>query len=120
MADPLEASSFIQALRRFICRRGPIREIRCNRGTNFICAEAELKRAVEKMDDQKIKAELLKVNINWVKNPASASTSAAFGKIRSIRGIVNSLIREHCNRLDEESLKTFLKQKSTQSTVDFG
>ena len=44
---------------RFICRRGPVREMLCYRGTNFIGAEAELKKAIEEIDDQKIKAELL-------------------------------------------------------------
>ena len=64
MADSLETDSFINALRRFICRRGSVREIRCDRGTNFIGAEAELKKAIEEMDDQEIKAELLKENID--------------------------------------------------------
>ena len=45
VADSLETYSFIQALRRFISRRGPVREIRCDRGTNFIGAEAELKKS---------------------------------------------------------------------------
>ena len=73
LADSFETDSFINALRRFICRRGSVREIRCDRGTNFIGAEAELKKAIEEMDDQEIKAELLKESIDWIKNPASAS-----------------------------------------------
>ena len=102
----MEPDSFINALSRFICRRGPVREMRCDRGTNFIGAEAELKKAIEEMDDQKIKAELLKESVDWIKNPASASN---FGGVweRQIRSIRN-VIREHGNRLDEESLRTFL------------
>ena len=73
VADSLETDSFINALRRFICRRGSVREIRFDRGTNFTGAEAELKKAIEEMDDQEIKAELLKENIDWIKNPACAS-----------------------------------------------
>ena len=73
VADSLETDSLINALRRFICRQGSVREIRCNRGTNFIGAEAELKKATKEMDDQEIKAELLKENIDWIKNPACAS-----------------------------------------------
>ena len=64
VTDSLEAASFINALRRFVCRRGPVREIRRDRGTNFIGAETEIKRAIEKMDDRKIKAELVKDNID--------------------------------------------------------
>ena len=59
VADSLETDSFIQSLRRFICRRGPVREIRCDRGTNFNGAEAELKKAIDEIDDDKVKAELL-------------------------------------------------------------
>ena len=110
VADSLETDSFINALRRFICRRGSVREIRCDRGTNFIGAEAELKKAIEEMDDQEIKAELLKENIDWIKNPACASNFGGVWErqIRSIRSVMNGLIREHGSRLDEESLKTFL------------
>ena len=110
VADSLETDSFINALRRFICRRGSVREIRCDRGTNFIGAEAELKKAIEEMDDQEIKAELLKENIDWIKNSACASNFGGVWErqIRSIRSVMNGLIREHGSRLDEELLRTFL------------
>ena len=118
VADSLETDSFIQALRRFICRRGPVREIRCDRGTNFIGAEAELKKAIDEIDDQKVKAELLKAKIDWIKNPASASNFGGVWErqIRSIRNVMSGLIREHGNRLDEESLRTFLCE--AESTIN--
>ena len=114
VAGSLETDSFIQALRRFICRRGPVREIRCDRGTNFIGAEAELKKAIDEIDDQKVKAEP-KQNL---KNPASASNFGGVWErqIRSIRNVMSGLIREHGNRLDEESLRTFLCE--AESTVN--
>ena len=118
VADSLETDSFIQALRRFICRRGPVREIRCDRGTNFVGAEAELKKAIDEIDDQKVKAELLKAKIDWIKNPASASNFGGVWErqIRSIRNVMSGLIREHGNRLDEESLRTFLCE--AESTIN--
>ena len=105
-------------MRRFICRRGPVREIRCDRGTNFIGAEAELKNAIDEIDDQKVKAELLKAKIDWIKNPASASNFGGVWErqIRSIRNVMSGLIREHGNRLDEESLRTFLCE--AESTIN--
>ena len=36
VADTLDTSSFINAVRRFIAIRGPIRQLRCDRGTNFV------------------------------------------------------------------------------------
>ena len=72
VADSLETDAFINALRGIACRRGPVREIRCDRGTNFIGAETELKKTIEEIDDEKMKAELLKANIDWIKSPARA------------------------------------------------
>ena len=69
----METDSFLQALRRVIARRGPIRELRSDQETNFIGAENELKRALQEMDDEKMKAELLKHNIDWIRNPVTAS-----------------------------------------------
>ena len=110
VADTMETDSFIQALRRFICRKGPVREIRCDRGTNFIGAENELKRAIEEIDDEKVKTELLKDNIDWIKNPASASNFGGVWErqIRSIRNVMNALMKEHGTQMDEEILRTFL------------
>ena len=73
VAHSMETDSFLQALRRVIARRGPIRELRSDQGTNFVGVENELKSALQEMDDEKIKAELLKHNIDWVRNPATAS-----------------------------------------------
>lgn len=64
VSDSLEADWFINALRHFFCRRGPVREFGYDKGTNFTGAETEPKEAIEEMEDQKIKAELLKANIN--------------------------------------------------------
>ena len=118
VTDSLETDSFIQALRRFICIRGPVREIRCDRGTNFIGAETELKKAIDKIDDQKVKAELLKAKIDWIKNPASASNFGGVWErqIRSIRNVMSGLIKKHGNRLAEESLRTFLCE--AESTIN--
>ena len=45
-----------------------------------------------------------------MKNPASASNFGGVWErqIRSIRNVMSGLIREHGDRLDEESLRTFL------------
>ena len=43
VAYSLDTDSFINALRRFIARRGKPKEIRSDNGTNFTSAESELK-----------------------------------------------------------------------------
>ncbi|XP_044180110.1 uncharacterized protein LOC114947014 [Acropora millepora] len=83
---------------------GSVREIRCDRGTNFIGAEAELKKAIEEMDDQKIKAELLKEKSIGLRIQHVLATSGGVWErqIRSIRSVMNGLIREHGSRLDDD------------------
>ena len=110
IAHSMETDSFLQALRRFICRRGSVRELRSDRGSNFIGAERELKEALKEMDDDKIKAELLKEGVDWIRNPASASNFGGVWErqIRSIRNVMNALLLEHCSSLDDESLRTFM------------
>jgi len=99
-----DSNSFINALRRFICRRRSVKEIRCGFG-----AEAEPRRAVKEIDDKDIKAKLLEAKIDWIKKPASASNFCGVWErqSRSIRNIMNGLIKEHGSRLDSESLRTF-------------
>ena len=60
VAHSMETDSFLQALRHFICRRGPIRELCRDQGSDFVGAEV----ALQEMDDEKIKAEQLKENID--------------------------------------------------------
>ena len=72
----LSADSFINALRRFISRRGAVRSIHSDNGTNFVGAESEMKRGLEEMDHKKVKDFLLKEQCNyilWKKNPPRAS-----------------------------------------------
>ncbi|KAK3749645.1 hypothetical protein QZH41_014860, partial [Actinostola sp. cb2023] len=58
-ANSLDTSSFINALRRFLARRGPVRQIRCDQGTNFVGARNELKAALTEMDEIRVSEYLL-------------------------------------------------------------
>ena len=62
----METDSFIQALRRFIARRGNIRQIRCDNGTNLIGAKSELQRSLSQMDEDKISHFLQNDGTDWV------------------------------------------------------
>jgi len=64
VAHSIETHLFLQALQCFTCRGGPIRELCSDQSTNFVGAENKLKAALQEMDDEKIKAELLKENID--------------------------------------------------------
>ncbi|KAL2083669.1 hypothetical protein ACEWY4_021442 [Coilia grayii] len=54
VATSLDTDSFINALRRFVARRGQVQELRSDNGTNFVGAERELKRAIEEWNQERI------------------------------------------------------------------
>ena len=58
-------------------------------------------------DDERIKAELLKHNIDWIRNPAMASNfgGAWERQIRSVRNIMAALMKQQGHSLDDESLQ---------------
>ena len=47
VSETLGTDSFLNAYRRFVCRRGAIRQLRCDCGTNFVGASAELQKCLE-------------------------------------------------------------------------
>ena len=73
-------------------------------------ADNELERALQEMDDDQIKGELLKDDIDWVRNPATASNFGGVWErqILSVRNIMVALMREHSHSLDNEALRTLM------------
>ena len=63
----LDTDTFIQVLRQIIARRGIIRTIYSDNGSNFIGADNELKRAFEEMDNEKIKHSCKNFGRDWIK-----------------------------------------------------
>ena len=102
VANSLSTDSFIHALRRFISRRGPVRTMRSDNGTNFVGAERELREEMEKMNHDAVHGAILLRGIDWSFNPPGASN---FGgswecQIRSIRKILGAILSQQC--LDDE------------------
>ncbi|KAK0142198.1 hypothetical protein N1851_020135 [Merluccius polli] len=107
MATSLETDSFIHALRRFIARRGQVKEMRSDNGTNFVGADRELRKAIKEWNTSQIENSLLQRDIKWIFNPPSRSHHGGVWEriIRSIRKIMVATLREQS--LDEEGLQTF-------------
>ena len=61
-ANSMDTSSFLYAYRRFLGRRGPVRQLRCDQGTNFVGAKAELK----KYWTNNVRQELMKDKCDWI------------------------------------------------------
>lgn len=108
MAASLDTDSFIHALRRFIARRGQIKTLRSDNGTNFIGAERELKRAIAEWNVSKIEDHLKQQGIQWMFNPPSGPHHGGVWErlIKSVKKILNVTLR--LQTLDEESLHTLL------------
>lgn len=87
VAYSLDTDSCIHALRRFICRRGQVKQVRSDNGTNLVGARAELKKALMSMDKGKIQDALLPDGIEWRFNPPAASHHVGVWErlIRSVR-----------------------------------
>ncbi|PFX12233.1 hypothetical protein AWC38_SpisGene23847 [Stylophora pistillata] len=59
LVQSMSTSDFLLCLRRFINRRGEVIELRCDRGSNFVGAERELREAFKSWNQQQIHRELL-------------------------------------------------------------
>ena len=102
----MDTDSFVNALQRFICRRGQVRTIRSDNGTNFIGANRELKAAVDRWNSRKIDDFLRQRSIQWKFNPPAASHMGGVWErqIRTVRKVLNSVMQEQS--LDQETLST--------------
>ena len=111
----MDTDSFIQALRRFIARRGNIRILRCDNGSNFVGAQRELAKAFQEMDHQKIQHFLENLGsdyITWHRNPPAASHMGGVWErqICSARNILMALMVTHGRGLNDESLRTLFAE----------
>ena len=62
----MDTDSFIMALRRFIARRGAVRSIRSDNGTNFAGAANELQKAMKEINYERIKEHLQQNGADWI------------------------------------------------------
>ncbi|XP_030854473.1 uncharacterized protein LOC115929512 [Strongylocentrotus purpuratus] len=107
-AESLSTDSCIAAIRRFIARRGTVKEMRSDNGTNLIGAQRELKREIENWNQAQISDAMLQRNIQWTFNPPGGSHHGGVWErqIRTVRQVLFNLVRQQ--RLDDEGLQTFL------------
>ena len=112
ISHSLSTDSFINALRRFVCRRGPVRQLRSDQGTNFVGAKGELKDALSELDHEKITSEMLKNHCDWVVFKMNVPSASHMGgswerQIRTVRNVLSVMMASNGAQLDDESLTTF-------------
>ena len=101
----LDVSSFLNALERFICRRGKPEIIRSDNATNFVAGQKELKAAIADWNSRKIEEFLRQKCILWKFNPPAASHMGGVWE-RSVRNVLRFVLKEQT--LDDESLATVM------------
>ena len=106
VAHSLDKDSFINALRRFIARRGQPLLARSDNGGNFVKGEKELREAVREWNQLKIHEFLLAKGIKWTFNPLAGSHHGGVWErcIRTVRKVMAALVKEQT--LDDEGLLT--------------
>jgi hypothetical protein len=106
IARTLDTNSFIMALRRFISRRGQVKEIRSDNGTNLVGGEKELRLVIKDWNQEQIHNFLVQKEIKWIFNPPTASHYGGIWErcIRTVRKVLKALMKEQI--VDEESLTT--------------
>lgn len=108
VAYSLDMDSCINAIRRFVCRRGPISHLRSDNGTNFVGAKKELREALAALNHSKIQSAFLEDGMQWSFNPPTASHHGGAWEriIRMIRQILTSVL--HQQTLNDEGFHTVL------------
>ncbi|XP_070184610.1 uncharacterized protein [Littorina saxatilis] len=108
--DDLSADALINGLRNVIAIRGPIRTLRCDRGTNFVGASRELREAWNSIEKEELKKRLEDRQCEWIFNTPKASHMGGVWErqIGTVRRILNGLMRKYPSRLSTSTLRTFL------------
>ncbi|XP_061829090.1 uncharacterized protein [Nerophis lumbriciformis] len=110
--ESLDTSSFINALRRFLAVRGPVKLIRSDRGTNFVSACKELKIS-SNIINASVEKYLLDQGCEWKFNAPHASHMGGSWErmIGVARRILDSMFLQlGASRLTHEALTTLMAE----------
>ena len=113
VANSLSTDLFLNAYRRFVACRGPLRQLRSDQGSNFVGAMNELNQAISEFGHEQIRQELLKTNCDWVdfrmNFPHSSHMGGAWERqICTVRNVFASLLSHHETQLDGKTLQNFM------------
>ena len=113
VTSSLDTDSFINAFRRFVCRRGPVRQLRCDQGSNFVGGKNEWEKAYDEMDKAVLEQEFLKHNCDMVSFKFNVPHASHMGGswerlIRSARAALTSLLSSSGHQLNDDSLHTLI------------
>ena len=113
--NSMDTDSFICALRRFMYRRGSVRQLRSDRGTNFVGAKGELTQAWNDMNQNQIHNFLLTKDCDWIQFEMNVPHASHMGgvwerQIKSVRSVISALMADLGDQLDDETLRTLFTE----------
>ncbi|XP_003724582.2 uncharacterized protein LOC100890015 [Strongylocentrotus purpuratus] len=96
VASSLDTSSAIDAIRRFVSRRGSVKTMYSDNGTNLVGACSALKQALQEWSQEQIMNFCCNRGIQWNFNPPAASHFGGVWErqIRTIRKILHAILHE--------------------------
>lgn len=108
VAYTLDTDSCINAVRRFICRRGPVSSFLSDNGTNFVGANRELKESLNALNHAKIQGVLIQDGVTWNFNtPAAPHQGGVWERlVGMVKRVLSSVLKQQT--LDDEGLQTIL------------
>ena len=113
-ACELSTDCFISTLRRFKAIRGPTRLLRCDKGTNFVGMLSEFERAAGQINDDAVRAYLVKEGCDFEVKFTAATASHQGGAwerlIGQVKRVLLGISKQHPDVLTDELLRTFLAE----------
>ena len=97
VVNSMDKDDFVMRLRRLINRRGGVKEIRCDNGSNFVGAQRELKESLEKWHQGRIESELIQYGCKWISQPPTASSTSGVRErlVRSAKTVLKTILGGH-------------------------
>lgn len=96
VVNSMDTDDFIMCLS-FINRRGEVKEIRCNNGSNFVGVQRELKESLDEWNQGRIESELIQHGWKWIFQPPTASSMSGVWErlVRSAKTVLKSILGGH-------------------------
>ncbi len=113
--NTMTTDSFLNTLRRFISRRGKVRQLRSDQGSNFVGAKNELADALKEIDRTPVREYLTAQDCDWIEFNFNVPHASHMGgvwerQIQTTRSVLSSLLLDHGTHLDDEALRTLMTE----------